>query len=75
MSRSQRKTPIFGITSTTSEKQDKRVWNKRFRRVAKTLILKSEEIPIKKQAISDVWEGGKDGKRYWKGHLKKDMRK
>ena len=75
MSRSKRKTPIFGHTTATSEKLMKRNWNKRFRRVAKALILIEKEIPVKKQAVSDVWEGGKDGKFYWKGYAKKDMRK
>ncbi len=75
MSRSKRKTPIFGFTTATSEKLEKRGWNKRFRRVVKSLMLAEKEIPIKKQAISDVWEGRKDGKHYWKGFSKKDMRK
>lgn len=75
MSRSKRKTPFFGFTTATSEKLIKRKWNKCFRRVARALILIEKNIPIKKQAVSNVWEGGKDGKFYWKGHAKKDMRK
>jgi hypothetical protein len=75
MSGSKRKTPIFGHTTATSEKLMKRKWNKRFRRVAKALILMEKDIPVKKQAVSNVWEGGKDGKFYWKEHAKKDMRK
>ncbi|TCC89162.1 hypothetical protein EZ428_15790 [Pedobacter frigiditerrae] len=75
MSRSKRKTPFFGFTTATSEKLMKRKWNKRFRRVAKALMLVDKEIPVKKQAVSDIWEGGKDGKFYWKAHTKKDMRK
>ena len=31
MSRSRRKTPIFGITTATSEAEDKRLWHKRLR--------------------------------------------
>ncbi|RZK59665.1 MAG: hypothetical protein EOO91_04395 [Pedobacter sp.] len=75
MSCSKRKTPIFGYTTATSEKLMKRKWNKSFRRVARAFLLIEKEIPVKKQAVSDVWEGGKDGKLYWKGHAQKDMRK
>lgn len=32
MSRSYRKTPIFGFTNATSEKKDKQIWHKRMRR-------------------------------------------
>ena len=75
MSRSKRKTPIFGHTTADSEKLDKRIWNKRFRRVARMLINKEKELPTKKAAVSDVWSGNKDGKSYWTAIHPKDMRK
>lgn len=75
MSRSKRKTPIFGMTTASSEKMNKQKWNKRFRRISKILIAKDKEIPVKKQAVSDVWEGNKDGKRYRKNYNSKDLRK
>lgn len=75
MSRSKRKTPIFGHTTASSEKLIKRQWNKRFRRVVKAYLLIEKEIPLKKQGVSNVWEGDKDGKFYWKGHAQKDMHK
>lgn len=31
MSRSRRKTPMFGYTTATSEAEDKRIWHKRWR--------------------------------------------
>lgn len=75
MSRSIRKTKIFGITSAKSEKQDKRIWNRTFRKVCKKLIRLEKEAPIKIHSIIDVWDGAKDGKRYLKNATIKDMRK
>ncbi|MFD1770647.1 hypothetical protein [Sphingobacterium suaedae] len=75
MSRSIRKTKIFGITSAETEKQDKRLWNRKFRKVCKKLILKNKETPVKVNAVTNVWDGAKDGKKYYLGTTKKDMRK
>lgn len=75
MSRSKRKTPIFGITTATSEKLDKRRWNKTFRRIAKNHITKQKELPHKIAAVTDVWDGNKDGKRYLRNYNAKEMRK
>ena len=75
MSRSVKKTPIFGHTTAASEKQDKQRWNRAFRRVCKILVQKQEETPIKISAITEIWSGNKDGKTYWRGANKKNMRK
>lgn len=75
MSRSVRKIPIMPYTTAISEKQDKRRWNRIFRKVCKRLLMKEREAPIKISAVSDVWDGGKDGKHYWKDATKKHMRK
>lgn len=75
MSRSLKRIPIFGITYANSEKQDKRRWNRTFRKVCKNLLMKEHEIPIKIAAVTNVWDGNKDGRRYWKDAVKKDMRK
>ncbi|CAM3690989.1 hypothetical protein [Sphingobacterium prati] len=75
MSRSVRKTKIFGITNTESEKQDKRRWNRTFRKVCKKLIRLEKEAPIKVRSITEVWDGAKDGKRYDRGATKIKMRK
>lgn len=74
MSHSVRKTPIFGIGSG-SEKQDKRHWNKRFRRISKTLICTEQDPPKKIEAVTDVWDGRKDGKVYRAWATQKMMRK
>ena len=75
MSRSVRKTKIFGITTAISEKQDKRLWNRKFRKVCKRLINVEKEAPIKIQGVTNVWDGAKDGKQYYHRAVKKDMRK
>jgi hypothetical protein len=75
MSRSVKKTPIFGITYADSEKQNKRRWNRTFRKVCKHLLKKGIEAPKRISAVTEVWDGNKDGKRYWRGAVKKDMRK
>lgn len=47
MSRSVRKTKIFGITTAETEKQDKKQWNRTFRKVCKKLIRLEKEVQIK----------------------------
>lgn len=72
MSRSRRKTPIFGITTSESESVDKKIWHKAYRRSAKQS--KCDE-PISHLEHSNVWNMSKDGKRYWKDPPKKYFRK
>jgi hypothetical protein len=75
MARSIRKTPIFGITTASSEKADKRRWNRTFRRISKHKIAIKQDLPTKINAVTNVWDGNKDGKHYWKDYSAKDMRK
>jgi len=75
MSRSVRKTKIFGITTAQTEKPDKRRWNRTFRKVCKKLIRLEKEAPVKMQGVTNIWDGAKDGKQYYRGATKKDMRK
>lgn len=75
MSRSIRKTKIFGITSAKSEKQDKRLWNRKFRKVCKKLICQEKEAPNNIKAVTDVWSGSKDGKIFRHNIPQKYMRK
>lgn len=75
MSRSVRKTKIFGITTTESEKQDKRRWNRTFRKFCRKLVLAGKEAPHKIHGVTEVWSGAKDGKRYNHNATKRDMRK
>ena len=75
MARSKRKTPIFGLTTARSEKQDKRRWNRTFRRIARLKTQTGAEVPVKIEAVTDVWDGNKDGKRYFRNYSTKDLRK
>jgi hypothetical protein len=75
LSRSYRRTPIFGITTSRSEKQDKRFANRRLRRKVKSCVVTGdEELPLLRE-VSNVWTFDKDGKAYWSHGRKKDMRK
>lgn len=83
MSRSKKKTPIRGTTIAESEKDDKRIWHKRFRRTIKNFIRKfhgnadelQDEVLPDIHNLSDPWSMSKDGKTYWRDAEEKDMRK
>lgn len=75
MSRSFKKTPVFGNTTAASEKLDKRRWNHRFRRRSKFCLSKDLEFPEKLSAVSEIHSGDKDGKRYKVNYQNQDMRK
>lgn len=74
MSRSFKKTPISGNCVCRSEKQDKRIANRRLRRAEKQAIKIGKDLPLVDE-ISNVWDFGKDGKHYMKEPDEKDMRK
>lgn len=74
MSRSYRKTPIFGNCIAHSEKEDKRLANRKWRRITKQAI-KSEKEPPRQREVSDIWKFKKDGKRYFRNFHEKWMRK
>ena len=65
MSRSFKKTPIVGIAGH-SEKQDKRLGNRKFRKMAKHAIKqgKLNKLPYDMDSVQDVWSMSKDGKIY-----------
>ena len=71
MSRSQRHTPIFGITTARSEREDKRIWHKRLRAHERTALSQlhclnwDNHIPVHHRAVSDIWSMAKDGRRFW----------
>jgi len=71
MSRSVRKTKLFGITAAEQEKQDKRRWNRTFRKVCKKIILFQIEDPTKIQGVTSVRDDAKDGRRYYHNATKK----
>lgn len=74
MSRSRRKSPIMGVTTCHSERQDKKNWHKRWRareRISLNSTLFDElesYLPILEKQVSNVWNMGKDGKQYWPIH-------
>ena len=75
MSRSKRKTPIFGMTTAESEKQDKRKANRLLRRLSRAMLGQGEELLPVIREVSSVWAFDKDGKRYRRGAQSEDMRK
>ena len=65
MSRSRKKTPIHGITGADSEKQDKRIANRKLRRIVKAALKDGEEdVDLNIRDVSNVWDFSKDGKRW-----------
>jgi hypothetical protein len=74
MSRSVRKTPIFGHAMSQSEKADKRRWHQRWRAMARTRLASSADLeryndPDRREA-SSPWTMAKDGKSYWHPRLR-----
>jgi hypothetical protein len=68
MSRSRRKTPVLGITTAKSEKQDKRIANRKLRRAVKQRLGYDPDgvLPALRE-VSNVWSMDKDGKvRYFR---------
>lgn len=71
MSRSRRKTPIFGMTNAKSEKRDKKAWHSRMRARIRTVLtaMPPEQLdgyvaPIEDE-VGSVWSMAKDGKHYF----------
>lgn len=73
--KSVRRTKRFGITTAQSEKQDKRLANRRFRRQATLAVLAEREPPHRIEETSNVYSFAKDGRQYWAKAQPKDMRK
>ena len=65
MSRSFKHATISAITTAQSEKQDKRLANRRFRRISKHRVKIDAEPLVDLNEISDPWDFQKDGKRYF----------
>lgn len=77
MSRSRRKTPIRGMSSADSEKQDKRMANRRPRRRVRSALRVEPEAPLPQlREVSNPWSMDKDGKRFFDpGRHPREMRK
>ena len=65
MSRSYKHTTISAITTAQSEKKDKQLANRRFRRISRHRVKIDAEPLIDLDEISDIWGFQKDGKRYF----------
>lgn len=71
MSRSYRKNPIIGITTCRSERQDKKIWHKRWRARERTGLTSipfqnfDAYLPVLEKEVSNPWQMGKDGKQHW----------
>ncbi len=67
MSRSKRKNPICANTTNDSEKQDKRLYNRRFRKLCKQVLNEFDEesdvLPVLDEVVNP-YSMSKDGK-YW----------
>jgi len=70
MSRSRRRTPVCGITTAQSEKQDKVAAHRRERRrvhaVLATMLAPEPACDVlpHRRELSNVWSYAKDGKQY-----------
>jgi len=74
MSRSKRRTRIFPVTTTASDKRYKVAEHRRERRAVRSAIAALSEPPVEKQ-FGDPWDGERDGKTYSSNATARDMRK
>lgn len=63
MSRSRRRTPVFGNTVAGSEKQDKVAAHRRTRRAERTALAVGREPPDRR-LTEDPWTWAKDGRQW-----------
>jgi hypothetical protein len=63
MSKSRRRTPIIGMTMAESDKDGKRMANRRLRRQVRVALQEDRE-PALLREVSDVWTFPKDGKQW-----------
>lgn len=64
MSRSRKQTPVSGVTTATTEKEDKRAANRALRRAVRQRLAAGDDatgLPELRE-VSDVWSMAKDGK-------------
>ncbi len=78
MSRSRRKTPLFGHTSAKSDAEWKAKAARKLRKRQKQHLnqtLDGDGFAGKRWDVEDPWKAPKDGKFYWAKAGPKDMRK
>lgn len=72
MSRSRKKTPVISYTCSDSEKDDKRIANRKLRRAVKVKLQNAQSVEMAEEMqplpelreVSDTWTFAKDGKIY-----------
>ena len=69
MSRSRKKTPIFGYASADSEAPDKRIWHSRMRHRERRALHSADDydahLTTTRDQVSSTWNMAKDGKSYF----------
>jgi hypothetical protein len=69
MARSRFHTPITGITLAESEKRDKQLWHRHYRRCERQNLAMcvdwDEYITVHEREVSNPWMFDKDGKRWF----------
>ena len=69
MSRSRRKTPIFGYANADSEASDKRIWHSRMRHRERQALHSADDydghLMTVRDQVSSAWNMAKDGKHFW----------
>lgn len=81
MSRSRRKTPIFGNTKQRSERQDKQLWHRRWRARERTALTSASPEAldgyqtITRNQVSSTWLMDKDGHLYWSDEFRAALAK
>ncbi len=79
MARSRRRTPIISITTSASEKQDKRHANRNCRSALRRALKRNGDLdaavlPVLRD-VSDPWAMAKDGRSWFGHHFPELMRK
>jgi hypothetical protein len=74
MSRSYRHTPIYGNSLSESEKEDKRIYNRSWRRQVNQKLGKCDDDTVFPEVndVGNVWAMAKDGKSYY-SNLNQDI--
>ena len=78
MSRSRRKTPIFGHTTATTDHPWKKAAARALRHRVKQMLcatLDGDRFAGRRWDLVNPWSSAKDGKHYWGKAKAKDMRK
>ena len=69
MSRSRRKTPIFGYANADSEASDKRIWHSRMRHRERQALHSADDydgrLTTVRDDVSSTWNMSKDGKHWF----------